>query len=75
MPASPWCKRVTASALRDWADRLILERVKKKLGFEKTLRVLGIARGSLHNYLHGVRTVPDNVVYRVLQYLEPWGAR
>jgi len=70
MSANPWYNRVNAGALSDEARRLILERVKKKLGFEKTLRALGIARGSLHNYLHGVRTVPDNVVYRALQYLE-----
>jgi transcriptional regulator with XRE-family HTH domain len=70
MSATPWYNRVNASALSGEARRLILERVKRKLGFEKTLRALGIARGSLHNYLHGVRTVPDNVVYRALQYLE-----
>jgi len=70
MPANPWYTRVNAGALSDEARRLILERVKRKLGFEKTLRVLGIARGSLHNYLHGLRTVPDNVVYKALQYLE-----
>jgi hypothetical protein len=70
MSANPWYNRVNASALSGEVRRLILERVKKKLGFEKTLRVLGIARGSLHNYLHGFRTVPDSVVYRALQYLE-----
>jgi hypothetical protein len=64
MSANPWHTRVNASALSDEARRLILERVKEKLGFEKTLRVLGIARGSLRNYLHEVRTVPDNVVYK-----------
>jgi len=70
MPTNPWYTKVNAGALSDEARRLILERVKKKLGFEKTLRALGIARGSLHNYLHGVRRVPDNVVYKALQYLE-----
>ena len=70
MPANPWYNRVNASALSDEARRLILERVKRKLGFEKTLRALGIARGSLHNYLQGIRRVPDNVVYKALQYLE-----
>jgi len=70
MPANPWYTKVNAGALSDEARRLILERVKKKLGFEKTLRALGIARGSLHNYLHGVRRVPDSVVYKALQYLE-----
>jgi hypothetical protein len=47
MSANPWHTRVNASALSDEARRLILERVKEKLGFERTLRVLGIARGSL----------------------------
>jgi intergrase/recombinase len=70
MPANLWYNGVNASALSDEARRLIVERVKKKLGFEKAPRALGIARGSLHNYLHGVRTVPGNVVYRALQYLE-----
>jgi len=70
MPADPWYTKVDVGALSGEARRLILERVKGKLGFEKTLKALGIARGSLYNYLHGVRTVPDNVVYRALQYLE-----
>ncbi len=70
MPTNPWYTKVNAGTLSDEARRLILERVKKKLGFEKTLRALGITRGSLHNYLHGVRRVPDEVVYRALQYLE-----
>jgi len=34
---------VNASALSSEARRLILKRVKGKLGFEKTLRELGIA--------------------------------
>jgi len=66
MSANPWYTRVNASALSGEVRRLILERVKRKLGFEKTLRALDIAMGSLHNYLHGLRTVPDNVVYRAL---------
>ncbi|MEM0058840.1 MAG: hypothetical protein QXE10_00195 [Desulfurococcaceae archaeon] len=61
---------MNAGALSNEARRLILERVKGKLGFEKTLRALGIARGSLYNYLQGIRRVPDNVVYKALQYLE-----
>jgi len=43
MPANPWYNRVNASALSGEARRLILEKVKRKLGFEKTLRALGIA--------------------------------
>jgi hypothetical protein len=66
MSVNPWYTKVNASALSGEARRLILERVKRKLGFEKTLRALGIARGSLYNYLHGVRRVPDNVVYKAL---------
>ena len=50
--------------------RIILKRVKKKLGFNKTLEVLSIAKGSLHKYLSRVRRIPDNVVYRALQHLE-----
>jgi hypothetical protein len=57
---------VNASALGDEARRLILERVKHKLGFTKTLEALRITKGSLYNYLHGVKRVQDNVVYRTL---------
>jgi hypothetical protein len=42
MPADPWYKRVDVTALGEEARRLILERVKGKLGFEKTLRALGL---------------------------------
>jgi hypothetical protein len=55
---------VNASALSDEARRLVLERVKRKLGFERTLKALGIARGSLYNYIHGYRSIPDGVVER-----------
>jgi len=65
-----WFERVDARGLSEDARRLILERVKRKLGFTKTLEVLGIARGSLHNYLQGIRRIPDNVVYKALQHLE-----
>ena len=50
--------------------RLILERVKPKLGFTKTPEALSIAKGSLHNYLQGIKRVLDNVVHKALQYLE-----
>ena len=58
--------------LSDDFRRAILERVKSKLRFNRTLEVLGISRGSLHNYLHGLRRVPDDVIYRALRYLEEW---
>jgi len=50
MPANPWYNRVNASALSYETRRLILEQVKRKLGFERTLKALGIARGSIYNY-------------------------
>jgi intergrase/recombinase len=68
--STPWFTRVDVRGLGEETRRLILERVKRKLGFTKTLEVLGIARGSLHNYLNGIRKVPDNVVYRALQHLD-----
>jgi intergrase/recombinase len=68
--STPWYTRVDVRGLSEETRRLILERVKRKLGFTKTLEVLGIARGSLHNYLQGIRRVPDNIVYKALQYLE-----
>ncbi|MCC6053909.1 MAG: hypothetical protein LM589_01115 [Thermosphaera sp.] len=68
--STPWYTRVDVRGLSEETRRLILERVKRKLGFTKTLEVFGIARGSLHNYLQGIRRVPDNVVYKALQYLE-----
>jgi hypothetical protein len=44
MPTNPWYNKVNVSALGDDARRLILERVKHKPGFNKTLEALGIAR-------------------------------
>jgi hypothetical protein len=44
---------VNVGVLDEEARRLILARVKGKLGLKKALRELGIARGSLHNYLTG----------------------
>jgi hypothetical protein len=59
-----WFTRIDVRGLSGNTRRLILERVKSKLRFNKTLEALGIARGSLHNYLNGVRRIPDNVVYK-----------
>jgi len=71
MPSSSeWYRKVNVGALSDDARRLILERVKRKLGFTKTLEALDIARGSLHNYLQGVRKIPVEVVEKALRYLD-----
>jgi hypothetical protein len=51
-------ERVDVRGLGEDSRRAILERVKGKLGFNKTLEALGISKGSLHNYLHGVRGYP-----------------
>jgi len=73
VPSSPrWFERVDVRGLSEDSRRAILERVKGKLGFNKTLEVLGISRGSLHNYLHGIRKIPDSLVYKALQYLGEW---
>ena len=44
-------------ALSDDTRRLILERVRRELGFTKTLEALGIARGSLHDHLQETRAL------------------
>jgi len=68
--ANPWYTRINISVLSDEARRAILLRVKEKLGFTKILEALGIAKGSLHNYLHGVRRIPDKIVEKTLRYLD-----
>jgi hypothetical protein len=69
-PASSWFAGVDVRGLSDDSRRAILRRVKDKLGFNRSLEVLGVARGSLYNYLHGVRRVPDEVVSRALRNLD-----
>jgi intergrase/recombinase len=61
---------VDVRGLGEDSRRVILERVKEKLGFNKSIEVLGISKGSLYNYLHGIREVPDNLIYKTLQYLD-----
>jgi len=65
----PWYEKVSVKALGDDVRRKILEKVKEKLGYNKTIEVLDISKGALHNYLHGIRRVPDEVVEKALQYL------
>jgi intergrase/recombinase len=65
----PWFEGVNVNALSDDARRKVLEVVKNKLGYNKTVEALGISKGSLHNYLYGIRRVPDEVVQKALQYL------
>jgi len=65
-----WIRRVNVKGLSDDVRREILRRVKEKLGFNKTVEVLDIAKGSLHNYLNGLRKIPDDVISKALQYLD-----
>jgi len=65
-----WFEKVDVRGLSDESRRAILEKVKAKLGFGEALKALEISRGSLHNYLHGLRRVPDEVVSRALHHLE-----
>jgi intergrase/recombinase len=68
--SSEWIHKVNIKGLGDDVRREILRRVKEKLGFNKTVEVLDIAKGSLHNYLNGLRKIPDDVISKALQYLD-----
>ncbi|MFZ8791772.1 MAG: hypothetical protein ACO2OS_05845 [Thermosphaera aggregans] len=50
--------------------REILRRVKERLGFNKTVDILDISKGSFHNCLKGLRKIPDDVIFKALQYLD-----
>ena len=56
--------------MSDDVRRAILEKVKAKPGFNEAVKALEISKGALHNYLHGLRKVPDEVVSRALRHLE-----
>ncbi|MDT7887648.1 MAG: hypothetical protein RQ885_01565 [Desulfurococcales archaeon] len=65
-----WIYRIDVKGLSDDVRREIVKRVKDKLGYGGALEALGIARGSLFNYLHGFRRVPDDVIRKALYYLD-----
>jgi len=67
--SKPWYEKINVKALSNEVRRRVLEKVKEKLGYNKTVEVLGISKGSLHKYLHGVRSIPYEVVQKALQYL------
>ena len=60
---------MNVKAFGDGVRRRVLEVVKNKLGYNKTAEVLDISKGALHNSLHGVRRVPDEVAQKALLYL------
>jgi intergrase/recombinase len=70
LQADGWFMKVDVRGLGDDCRRAILQRVKDRLGFNGAIEALGIAKGSLHNYLNGVRRVPDEVVSKALRYLD-----
>jgi hypothetical protein len=65
-----WIRRVNVKGLSDDVRREILRRVKDKVGFNKTIKILDISKGSLHNYLNGLRRIPDEVISKAFQYLD-----
>jgi intergrase/recombinase len=67
---SCWFEKIDVKGLSDDMRRAILEKVKRKLGYSEALKALEISRGALHNYLHGLRKVPDEVVSKALRCLE-----
>jgi intergrase/recombinase len=62
--------RVDVRGLNDDSRRTIVQRVKDKLGFNRALEALGVSKGSLYNYLHGIRRVPGEVVSKALQCID-----
>lgn len=70
LDVAPWFERINVKGLSDDSRRAILSKVKDKLGFSKAVECLGISKGSMHNYLHGIRKIPDEVILRALQHLE-----
>jgi intergrase/recombinase len=62
--------RVDVRGLNDDSRRTIVQRVKDKLGFNRALEALGVSKGSLYNYLHCIRRVPDEVVSKALQCID-----
>jgi intergrase/recombinase len=65
-----WFEKIDVRGLSDEVRRSILEKVKGKLGYNEALKALEISRGALHNYLRGLRRVPDEVVSKALRCLE-----
>jgi DNA-binding transcriptional ArsR family regulator len=63
-------EKINVKALSEDTRRAILRRVKDKLGFGKAIEVLDISKGSMHNYLQGIRKIPDEVILKALQHIE-----
>ena len=68
--SAPWFEKINVKGLSEESRRAILRRFKDKLGFSKAIEVLDISKGSMHNYLHGKREIPDEVILKALQHID-----
>jgi len=68
--SAPWFEKINVKGLSEESRRAILRRFKDKLGFSKAIEVLDISKGSMHNYLHGKRKIPDEVILKALQHID-----
>ncbi len=64
-----WFMKIDVRGIFDNSRRAILQRVKDKLGYNKTIKALDISKGAMFNYLHGLRKIPDEVISKALPYL------
>ncbi|MGC9107055.1 MAG: integrase [Infirmifilum sp.] len=64
-----WFTRIDVRGISSDSRRAILQYAKDKLGFSKAVEVLGISKGAMFNYLHGLRKIPDEVILRALPHL------
>lgn len=62
-----WLDNIDIKSLGDRTRILILQRLKERLGYVGAYRALGISDSSLSRYLRWERSLPDEVVRRVLQ--------
>ena len=65
-----WFEKINVKGLSEESRRAILRRFKDKLGFSKAIEVLDISKGSMHNYLQGIRKIPDEVILKALQHID-----
>jgi len=65
-----WFEKINVKGLSEESRRAILRRFKDKLGFSKAIEVLDISKESMHNYLHGKREIPDEVILKALQHID-----
>ncbi len=70
LPGSDWRSKIDVRGLSYRARASILDEIRKKLGFNKACRELGISKSSLHRYLTGKSRIPDDVISKALKHLD-----